>query len=279
MLFQSELLFFIKFFLPLHHNQNIEIMRKIYTLAMALIGAFAIAQTTTVETFENAELTQHYEDGSFVGEGNVTWSYGHSRSEMEFEIDGAGIMLRRALDSYIEATIDGGVSELSFQYRKAHTGSSERQMEIIIDGEQVAVSEVFGDVSGEDDTVYTLSVTDLNIEGTFTVRIKNVGDGDFNRQTIVDNITWTSYEGGVSVKDNNINGLSVYPNPVSTGTLYITSDNSVEKAVAIFDILGKQVVNTTTINGSVNVANLTAGVYIVKVTEEGKTATRKLVVK
>ncbi len=279
MLFSGELLFFIKFLLPLHYKQNIEIMRKIYTLAIALIGAFAIAQTTTVETFDNASLTDQYSDGSFVGEGDVTWTYGHSRSQLEFEIDGAGIMLRRALDSYIEATIDGGVTELSFQYRKAHTGSSERQMELIINNEQIAVSEVFGDFSGEDASVFTLSVTDLNIEGTFTVRIKNVGDGDFNRQTIVDNITWTSYEGGVSVKDNHIAGLSVYPNPVSTGTLYITSDNSVEKAVAIFDVLGKQVVNATTANGTVNVSNLTAGVYIVKVTEEGKTATRKLVVK
>ncbi len=82
-----------------------------------------------------------------------------------------------------------------------------------------------------------------------------------------------------SVKDNNIAGLSVYPNPVVDGTLYINSNSSVEKSVAIFDILGKQVLNTTTSNGAVNVANLNAGVYIVKVTEEGKTATRKLVVK
>lgn len=254
-------------------------MRKIYTLAIALIGAFAFAQTTITETFDNAELTDQYSDGSFVGEGDITWAYGHSRSQLEFEIDGAGIMLRRALDSYIEATIDGGVSNLSFQYRKAHTGSSERQMEIIINGEQVAVSDIFGDFSGEDDTVYTLSATDLNIEGTFTVKIKNVGDGDFNRQTIVDNITWTAYEGGASVKDSNIAGLSVYPNPVSTGVLFVTSDNSAEKSVAIFDVLGKQVVNAATVNGAVNVSNLNAGVYIVKVTEEGKTATRKLVVK
>lgn len=82
----------------------------------------------------------------------------------------------------------------------------------------------------------------------------------------------------VSVKDNSIAGLSVYPNPLSGNTLYVTSNNSIEKSVAIFDVLGKQVVNTTTLNGTVNL-NLNAGVYIVKITEEGKTATRKLVVR
>lgn len=75
-----------------------------------------------------------------------------------------------------------------------------------------------------------------------------------------------------------IAGLKVYPNPVTNGTLYIDSDNNAMKSVAIFDVLGKQVVKTTT-EQTVNVANLKGGVYIVKITEEGKTATRKLVIK
>ncbi|MGC4040613.1 MAG: T9SS type A sorting domain-containing protein [Flavobacterium sp.] len=42
--------------------------------------------------------------------------------------------------------------------------------------------------------------------------------------------------------------------------------------------MGKKVLNTTTSENAINVANLNAGVYIVKVTEEGKTASRKLVI-
>jgi hypothetical protein len=81
-----------------------------------------------------------------------------------------------------------------------------------------------------------------------------------------------------SVKDNNIAGLNIYPNPATGSTLYVTSYANAEKTVAIYDVLGKQVINTVT-NGAVNISNLNAGVYIVKVTEEGKTASRKLVVK
>ncbi|QYJ69309.1 T9SS type A sorting domain-containing protein [Flavobacterium litorale] len=76
-----------------------------------------------------------------------------------------------------------------------------------------------------------------------------------------------------------IAGLTMYPNPLSGNILNITSATNATKAVAIYDVLGKQVINTTVANQTVNVANLTTGVYIVKITEEGKTATRKLVVK
>ena len=92
----------------------------------------------------------------------------------------------------------------------------------------------------------------------------------------IDNVTFTGTS--LSVNQNAISGLKVYPNPVTNGTLFIDSDSNASKAVAIFDVLGKQVVKTTT-EQAVNVSNLKGGVYIVKITEDGKTATRKLVIK
>lgn len=109
-------------------------------------------------------------------------------------------------------------------------------------------------------------------------RVFQQDNGQGGGTVYVDNIDFR-VTGSASVKNNEIAGLNIYPNPVTGNTLYVTSFNSVEKSVAIFDVLGKQVINATTVNGAVNVANLNAGVYIVKVTEEGKTATKKLVVK
>jgi hypothetical protein len=76
-----------------------------------------------------------------------------------------------------------------------------------------------------------------------------------------------------------IEGLSIYPNPVTGNVLNITSAANLDMNVAVFDIVGKQVINTKVINNTLNVSSLNAGVYIVKVTEDGKTATRKLVVR
>ncbi|HEU0137496.1 MAG TPA: T9SS type A sorting domain-containing protein [Flavobacterium sp.] len=82
----------------------------------------------------------------------------------------------------------------------------------------------------------------------------------------------------LSVTKNSIAGLSIYPNPAVNGTLFIDTAANSTKSVVIYDIVGKQVLKTNTTN-MVNVSNLTGGVYVVKITEDGKTATRKLVIK
>lgn len=82
----------------------------------------------------------------------------------------------------------------------------------------------------------------------------------------------------LSIQKNTIAGLSIYPNPVKGGILYIDTQAKAEKNVAVFDVLGKQVINVSTASNAVNVASLTDGVYIVKITENGNTATRKLVI-
>lgn len=77
---------------------------------------------------------------------------------------------------------------------------------------------------------------------------------------------------------NAIDGLTMYPNPLKGNMLYFTSSANADMTVQIYDVLGKEVVNSKVINNIVNVSGLNAGVYMVKVTEEGKTATRKLVI-
>lgn len=75
-----------------------------------------------------------------------------------------------------------------------------------------------------------------------------------------------------------IDGLKLYPNPVKGGTLYVETALNNNVHVTIYDIVGKQVINTPVTNNAVNVSELTSGVYIVTVTEEGKTTSKKLVI-
>ncbi|MGK4566876.1 T9SS type A sorting domain-containing protein [Flavobacterium sp. 3HN19-14] len=73
--------------------------------------------------------------------------------------------------------------------------------------------------------------------------------------------------------------LSFYPNPVSNGKIYITSKTSLEKEIAIFDVLGKLVFEDKTASKELNISKLSPGVYIIKIKEGETTATRKLIVK
>lgn len=75
-----------------------------------------------------------------------------------------------------------------------------------------------------------------------------------------------------------IEGLSIYPNPVNTGKIYITSKSSLDKKVEIFNVLGKKVLESVITSKEVNVSNLTAGVYFIKIKEGEATATRKLII-
>ena len=73
--------------------------------------------------------------------------------------------------------------------------------------------------------------------------------------------------------------LGFYPNPVSSGKIYITSKTSLDKDVMIFDVLGKKVLQTTISSRELNIASIPPGVYIIKITEGETTATRKLIIR
>ncbi len=76
-----------------------------------------------------------------------------------------------------------------------------------------------------------------------------------------------------------IEGLSLYPNPVTSGRVYISSKNDLEKEVVVFDILGKRVLQTHLASRELNVSDLVPGVYIIKISEQNTSSTRKLIIR
>ncbi|MFV0573607.1 MAG: T9SS type A sorting domain-containing protein [Xanthomarina gelatinilytica] len=78
---------------------------------------------------------------------------------------------------------------------------------------------------------------------------------------------------------SDIENLSIYPNPVSTGKVYITSKNNAPKHIEIYNVLGRIILTVTLLQKELNVSKLKAGVYIIKVTENNISTTRKLVIR
>ena len=76
-----------------------------------------------------------------------------------------------------------------------------------------------------------------------------------------------------------IDGLNLFPNPVSNGKIYITSKSGENKDVTIFDVLGKMVFQAILSTKELNITALLPGVYIIKIRENEATATRKLIIK
>lgn len=84
-----------------------------------------------------------------------------------------------------------------------------------------------------------------------------------------------------ALAQENIEGLSIFPNPVNNGKqyIYITSKQSLTKKVEIFNVLGKQIFSTMLVGKELNISKLGKGVYILKITEKEVSETRKLVIK
>ncbi|WP_394751297.1 T9SS type A sorting domain-containing protein [Spongiimicrobium salis] len=76
-----------------------------------------------------------------------------------------------------------------------------------------------------------------------------------------------------------IDGFKVYPNPVTSGKVYISTTQNAPKKVLIYDVFGTQVMETTILGKELNLSDLKAGIYVLRVFEKNKVATRKLVVK
>lgn len=83
----------------------------------------------------------------------------------------------------------------------------------------------------------------------------------------------------LDVSEDVITEFNMYPNPVTSGKLHI-SFNAYEKQVDIYSVLGKQVYSKKVKSEeAIDVSNLTSGFYMIRVGEEDKMVTRRLLIK
>jgi len=134
----------------------------------------------------------------------------------------------------------------------------------------------------------TMTSTDIGVSETSSTAVGDslqlIGTGN-----VYTDFTWAAAQPNTAGQPNTgqvlpvakqeIQGLSMYPNPVTNGEFTINTSANGDRNIQIFDMLGKQVYSKViTASERVQVFNLNAGIYILRVEEEGKTATRKLVI-
>lgn len=90
--------------------------------------------------------------------------------------------------------------------------------------------------------------------------------------SVIDNNTLSS-------KTNEIENFNIYPNPTNLGYVDISSKRNSPLSITIFDVLGKQVLNTTLSTNKLDISSLPAGIYIVKAIQNEALSTKKLVIR
>lgn len=76
-----------------------------------------------------------------------------------------------------------------------------------------------------------------------------------------------------------LKGFKMYPNPAYGEEVYITTASNGTKLIKVYDVFGEVVLTDRITTNTLDISRLVPGVYVLQVTEDKKTMTRKLVVK
>ena len=294
----------------MHYNfyLNIYKMKKLYTLSLILLSAIGFAQTPVLTAFVDGpcpgglpKVCEIYANGTVDFTQFSIQNQTNANTTWGTPVDLSSFGTRTNEFIYIIYT-NNNIAVATTEFPSIVAGNSLENNIINLNGDDrfriintasTTVIDQFGvsDVDGTDTTWEWLDTYAKRNNGTgpdggfvesnWTIAPINtldtagtcLAEPGPQVQTIVNLGSFT-----LGLNQNAIAGLKVYPNPVVNGTLYISTQANAERSIQIYDILGKQVVNKVTSNEAINVSNLNAGVYILKITEEGKTSSRKLVI-
>jgi hypothetical protein len=125
--------------------------------------------------------------------------------------------------------------------------------------------------------VLVSGIVDVNTPGQYILTY--TAKDDLQNESIVTriiNVSGTVCTLGVNT--NEIDGFVIYPNPVKDGKVYVQTTSASTKNIRISDMAGKIVFTTQTENKELNIHNLPTGVYIMKVEQDGKASTQKIII-
>ncbi len=232
---------------------NLSAFSNIVT-ATTLVGTPVPPTTTTcgTENFETIPNANSSYTTRTWSNNNITWTATDARTDLS--INGRAITIRNG--SLTSSNISGGIGSLSVVLRREFSGSSGR-FEVLVNG----VSKGFLDYNA---TATTQRLENINVEGNFTLELKNTSTKE---RVSLDDLSWTCYTNTLSTNEvSNYRKLSITPNPVKNGTLYLSGLQETVK-VEIYNTTGllmHTVDKVSQSNNAIQVKHLQKGVYILK---------------
>ena len=84
---------------------------------------------------------------------------------------------------------------------------------------------------------------------------------------------------GLSINNNKIPEVLIYPNPVKENYITITSPLEGPKEIKIYTIAGKKILDTRINGNTLDISSINSGFYILKVTINNQSKLSKLIIK
>lgn len=235
--------------------------------------------TTSITGYDNQSPPATFQNSipyEFTGTGEVRSSsptdnyiyLGSTKPSKTFQINGINTLNFKNLT-------------LSFAHHKSIDTASNEMIVEVSDNGKPWQQLTYTRVSGNGTSIWAIVTTTGNIPSSnnLSIRFTNPTNNTTNLSVNfrIDDIKLIGTPIPLDVPKNNISGLKVFPNPAKN-ILYATTDKHITKEIELFDVLGKSVLSTKIINNTIDISSLSKGIYIAKITEEGKTETRKIVI-
>lgn len=240
----------------------------IFTEIMQNPAAVNDSEGEYIEIYNTTNSTIDLE--GWVIKDDATASEAHTITNLTIAANGYAVLGNNA-----DSSTNGGYTN-DHQYNLINLGNSSDGLILECSGtviDQVIWDDgtTFPDPTGKSMELKTnkYTSTDNDDGANWYEATTTFGDGDFGSPGV---------QNSLSVPSLTNTYFEMYPNPSKTGFVTIKSNQMGAVQAQVFDLLGKEVINTTVNNERMDVSNLNAGVYVVKLTQNKNTTTKKLII-
>nr|WP_315223756.1 endonuclease [uncultured Flavobacterium sp.] len=228
-----------------------------------------ISSSCASESFEKIPAAaSSYGTKTWTGDSGLNWTATDARTDQA--ISTRAICIRNgSLSASISAD---GIGSLTVTTQQKFTTGNSGTFSLRVNGNIVGTIP-FGAPGVET----TTTISNINIAGDVTISITDNSNLATSRVAF-DNLSWTCYS-NLNNEEFNSTEFSIYPNPTTNQFSVNFKDGDGSFSIAIYSILGQKVFEKqNTNNKTVEFQNLSKGTYILKITKDSKTLTRKLLV-
>lgn len=219
------------------------------------------------EDFEGIPAdSSSYSDRSWDGSGGQ-WNATRGRTDQTINNRAILIDCRTSSNgTLISPTISGGIENLTVTTQRIFTGS-DGTLNVLVNGSVVGTIPYSA-------TAQTTTISNINVTGNITVVIEDNDSG--SARIGIDDLSWTCHT-NLGIKEDKISNTKFYPNPLNGNKLYIETNQSLK--IEIFNILGKRIISDEVNSNKnyLNVSDLNSGMYLIKISNDNQTITKKLI--
>ena len=199
---------------------------------------------------------------SWTGDDGGTWNATDSRTDQT--LNTRSITVRNGVVTL--PVTSGGIGTLTVTTQRVFSGSS-GTFNLNVNGNFVSTIDY-------SDTAETITIPNINVENNISIVID--GNSSASNRVKFDDLSYTCFT-TLSVDEFNTSSIKIHPNPVKNN-LTIDLKLDIDTKIEIYDILGKRVYRSTLNNTSIiNLQSLKTGIYIVKITQNNATITKRLI--